>query len=219
VPIRWPAPLPEVLLYHKPAGELVSRHDPQGRACVFTQLPRGNWVAIGRLDFNSSGLLLFTSCGELAQRMMHPRFGLAREYAVRVLAELTAEQLALLRTGVPLDDGLARCETVQAIGGSGRNRWYRLVLREGRNREIRRLFAYFGISVSRLIRVRFGSVVLPPRLRQGQYCRLKPEEVAQLCGELKLLPEAPASADLSATTKSSRPLTPKHKRRAPFKCA
>ncbi len=180
---------PRVLLYHKPEGEIVSRDDPAGRASVFDRLPpvRGaKWLAVGRLDYNTGGLLLLTTAGELANRMMHPRYGLEREYAVRVRGRLTEEQLARLRSGIPLDDGMARCDAVEDGGGEGTNRWYRVVIREGRNRVVRRLFEALGLTVSRLMRVRFGSVTLPPRLKRGQYVELAPREVQRLLASLDL---------------------------------
>lgn len=179
---------PRVLLYHKPEGEIVSRDDPAGRASVFDRLPPargGKWLAVGRLDYNTGGLLLLTTAGELANRMMHPRYELEREYAVRVRGRLTEEQFARLRSGIPLDDGMARCDTVDDGGGEGANRWYRVVIREGRNRMVRRLFEALGLTVSRLIRVRFGSVSLPPRLKRGQYVELPPREVQQLLEEFR----------------------------------
>jgi 23S rRNA pseudouridine2605 synthase len=181
--------LPRVLLYHKPEGEIVSRDDPAGRASVFDRLPpaRGaKWLAVGRLDYNTGGLLLLTTAGELANRMMHPRYELEREYAVRVRGRLTEGQLAQLRSGIRLDDGRARCDAVEDGGGEGTNRWYRIVIREGRNREVRRLFEALGLTVSRLMRVRFGSVTLPPRLKRGQYVELPPREVQQLLASLGL---------------------------------
>jgi len=178
---------PRVLLYHKPEGEIVSRDDPAGRASVFDRLPPargGKWLAVGRLDYNTGGLLLLTTEGELANRMMHPRYGLEREYAVRVRGRLTEAQFARLRSGIPLNDGMARCDTIEDGGGEGTNRWYRVVIREGRNRMVRRLFEALGLTVSRLIRVRFGSVSLPPRLKRGQYVELPPREVQHLLSSL-----------------------------------
>lgn len=189
VTLRSTGRLPRVLLYHKPEGEIVSRDDPAGRASVFDRLPpvRGaKWLAVGRLDYNTGGLLLLTTAGELANRMMHPRYGLEREYAVRVRGRLTEEQLARLRSGIPLDDGMARCDAVEDGGGEGTNRWYRVVIREGRNRMVRRLFEALGLTVSRLMRVRFGFVILPPRLKRGQYVELPPREVQHLLSSLGL---------------------------------
>jgi 23S rRNA pseudouridine2605 synthase len=189
--------LPKVLLYHKPEGEIVSRDDPAGRRSVFDDLPepRGaKWQAVGRLDFNTCGLLVLTTSGELANRMMHPRYGLEREYAVRVQGRLNPEQQAQLLSGVRLDDGMARCESVYDPGGEGANHWYRIVVREGRNREVRRLFEAIGLRVSRLMRVRFGSLVLPPRLRRGQSIELPPQETRQLLAALGIDAVSPATA-------------------------
>ena len=176
-----------VLLYHKPEGEIVSREDPAGRASVFDRLPplRGaRWLAVGRLDYNTSGLLILTNDGALANRMMHPRYGLEREYAVRVRGKLSTDQIARLRSGIDLGDGKAHCEAVAEGGGEGANRWYRIVIREGRNRVVRRLFEALGLAVSRLMRVRFGPVVLPPHLKRGQYVELPPREARALLASL-----------------------------------
>ncbi|MDP2142789.1 MAG: pseudouridine synthase [Gallionella sp.] len=173
-----------ILLYHKPEGEIVSRDDPEGRASVFDKLPklRGQkWIAIGRLDFNTSGLLIFTTSGDLANRLMHPRFEVEREYAVRVQGTMTEEQMALLlKTGVELDDGAVKFEKVEDEGGEGFNHWYRVMLKEGRNRVVRRSFDALGLPVSRLIRVRFGLINLPPRLKRGMTAELGEGEVAQV---------------------------------------
>lgn len=180
--------LPRVLVYHKPEGEIVSKDDPDGRPSVFARLPRlrsGRWISIGRLDFNSCGLLLFTNDGGLANRMMHPRYEIEREYAVRILGEATPEVLARLRSGIELEDGLASFRMIAEAGGEGANRWYRVVLAEGRNREVRRMFEAVGLMVSRLMRVRYGPVQLSPRLKRGQCRDLEPGEVQEL---LKLLP-------------------------------
>ena len=167
-----------VLLYHKPVGELVTRSDPEGRRTVFSQLPPGRWIAVGRLDLNSSGLLLLTDSGELANQLMHPRYGLEREYLARVRGELNAAELARLREGVLLDGIPARFERIQGERqGEGANRWYRVVLQEGRNREVRRLFEALGHPVSRLSRVRYGPVELPGDLAAGKWRELAAKSV------------------------------------------
>lgn len=180
--------LPKVLLYHKPEGEIVSRDDPQGRPSVFDKLPHlrsSKWIAVGRLDFNTSGLLIFTSDGVLANRLMHPRFEMEREYAVRILGELTEEQMKQLTTGVPLDDGQAAFTYLADEGGEGANHWYRVILKEGKNREVRRMFEAIGITVSRLMRVRFGPINLPPRLKRGQWLELDEKETRRLLALIK----------------------------------
>jgi len=175
--------LPRVILYHKPEGEIVSRDDPQGRPSVFDKLPQlqsSKWVAIGRLDFNTSGLLIFTTDGELANRLMHPRFEVEREYAVRIMGRLTPEQMTQLTSGIELEDGLAKFELLSDQGGEGSNHWYRVILKEGKNREVRRMFAAAGQMVSRLTRVRFGPINLPPRLKRGKSMELDETEVKRL---------------------------------------
>jgi 23S rRNA pseudouridine2605 synthase len=161
-----------VLIYNKPEGELVTRQDPDGRPTVFSRLPPGRWIAVGRLDINSAGLLLFTDDGELANRLMHPRYGVEREYAVRVQGVLGPEQLERLKGGVALEDGRAAFERIEAADPRERqstNRWYRVMLKEGRKREVRRMFEAVGVRVSRLLRVRYGPVELPRDLRPGQW--------------------------------------------------
>ena len=175
--------LPKILLYHKPEGEIVSRHDPEGRPSVFDKLPHlrsSKWIAIGRLDFNTSGLLIFTTDGALANRLMHPRFEVEREYAVRILGELTPEQMTQLTTGVELADGLAAFSYLAEQGGEGINHWYRVILKEGKNREVRRMFEAIGLTVSRLMRVRFGPINLPPRIKRGQWLELEEKEIRRL---------------------------------------
>jgi 23S rRNA pseudouridine2605 synthase len=173
-PVHRPGPeKTRVLLYHKPVGEIVTQSDPQGRRTVFDALPPGRWVAVGRLDLNSSGLLLFTDSGELANRLMHPRYALEREYAARIRGELRPEEKKQLLAGVPLDGQLARFESIETHReGEGSNRWYRVVLKEGRNREVRRLFEALGHPVSRLVRLRYGPVDLPADLAPGRWREL-----------------------------------------------
>jgi 23S rRNA pseudouridine2605 synthase len=185
--------VPRVLLYHKPEGEIVSRDDPQGRPSVFNALPRlrgGRWVAIGRLDFNSCGLLLFTTDGALANRLMHPRYGIDREYAVRVLGEVNEAALKQLTDGIELEDGMARFIRLRPAGGEGANHWYNVTLDEGRNREVRRMFEAVGVTVSRLMRVRYGPIVLPSNLKRGQSRELTIDEVQALLKVLKVAEES-----------------------------
>ncbi len=182
--------LPRVVLYHKPAGEIVSHSDPQGRANVFTRLPKirgGKWLSVGRLDLNTEGLLILTNSGDIANRLSHPRYGAEREYAVRVLGEFTAEHQQQLLNGIDLADGSATFNTIEYIGGEGSNRWYRVTLSEGRNREVRRMFEAVGLTVSRLIRTRFGDVMLPNNLRRGRWEELDRNLVGALMVRLGLI--------------------------------
>jgi 23S rRNA pseudouridine2605 synthase len=196
-PLKLPfvAELPQVLIYHKPEGEIVSQDDPEGRASVFDKLPKiknAKWIAIGRLDMNTSGLLIFTTSGELANRFMHPRYEVEREYAVRIFGELTEGQMTQLTEGIELEDGPANFDSISAQGGEGANHWYQVILREGRNREVRRLFEAFQLPVSRLMRVRFGPVNLPPRVKRGQMLKLEQKEVVGLLEWADLpVPSAP----------------------------
>jgi 23S rRNA pseudouridine2605 synthase len=183
VRLRFAAPRVRVLLYHKPAGEIVSRADPEGRPTVFDKLPRlgsAKWIAVGRLDFNSEGLLMFTTLGELANRLMHPRYEVEREYSVRVMGTLTPDQERQLLEGIELDDGPAKVLALADGGGEGANHWYKIVLPEGRNKEVRRMFDALGLMVSRLIRTRYGVVSMPPQLKRGQMIELEREELDAL---------------------------------------
>ncbi len=206
-------PATRVLLYHKPEGEIVSRDDPEQRNSVFDSLPklRGQkWIAIGRLDFNTSGLLVFTTSGELANRLMHPRFEVEREYAVRVQGTMTEAQInTALMQGVVLEDGPVKFEKLEDQGGEGFNHWYRVMLKEGRNRVVRRTFEALGLPVSRLMRIRFGIINLPPRLKRGTVSELGEGEVAQVldwagivAGSDESWPETQTRQDIAQIEKS-----------------
>jgi len=184
-PIRFRiAPPPaRVIAYHKPVGEVVTHDDPQNRPTVFRKLPKlpqGKWQSVGRLDLNTEGLLLFTSSGELANRLMHPRFGLEREYAVRVLGALSNEEKQRLLDGIDLEDGRAQFGSIEDGGGEGANTWYRVTISEGRNREVRRLFEALGHAVSRLIRIRYGAMMLPRGLKRGAWMELDERDIRAL---------------------------------------
>lgn len=181
---------PRIIIYHKPAGEIVSHNDPEGRDTVFSRLPKirmGKWLSVGRLDLNTEGLLIFTNSGDLANRFMHPRYGAEREYAVRILGELSTEQMKQLTAGIELEDGVAQFGSIEFVGGEGSNRWYRVTINEGRNREVRRMIEAMGLTVSRLIRTRFGEVVLPSNLRRGRWEELSAEMATALMVRLGLL--------------------------------
>jgi 23S rRNA pseudouridine2605 synthase len=189
--VRIAPPPPRVLAYHKPVGEVVTHDDPQNRPTVFRKLPKlqqGKWQSVGRLDLNTEGLLLFTSSGELANRLMHPRFGLEREYAVRVLGALSDEERQKLLDGIELDDGKAQFGTIDPGAGDGSNVWYRVTINEGRNREVRRLFEAVGHAVSRLIRIRYGAMVLPRGLKRGAWIELDERDIRAL-GQAAGMPE------------------------------
>lgn len=174
---------PRVLVYHKPAGEIVSTNDPDGRPSVFERLPTmkaAKWIAVGRLDFNTEGLLLFTTSGDLANRLMHPRYGIDREYAVRTLGELEEGMRQKLLAGVELEDGLAQFSKIADGGGEGVNKWYRVIIGEGRNREVRRMFEAIGLTVSRLIRTRYGALTLPKNLKRGRWEEMEEHAVRDL---------------------------------------
>ncbi len=173
----------KVIIYHKPVGEVTTRSDPEGRNTVFDNLPRiqgGRWVSIGRLDLNTSGLLLLTTDGHLANELMHPSNEIEREYAVRVFGEVNPETLKILKTGVLLEDGTARFDAIIDKGGQGANHWYHVILKEGRKREVRRLWESQGVTVSRLIRVRFGTINLPKSVRPGRSEDLTESQIASL---------------------------------------
>ena len=183
VKVRIAPPAPRVIAYHKPAGEVVTHDDPQNRPTVFRRLPRlyqGKWQSVGRLDLNTEGLLLLTSSGELANQLMHPRFGLEREYAVRSLGKLSNEQKQSLLDGITLEDGLAQFGSIEEGGGEGSNCWYRVTISEGRNREVRRMFEAVGHAVSRLIRIRYGAMVLPRGLKRGAFVELREYDIRAL---------------------------------------
>ena len=181
--LRIDPPPPRIIAYHKPAGEVVTHDDPQNRPTVFRRLPKiyqGKWQSVGRLDLNTEGLLLLTNSGELANKLMHPRFGLEREYAVRVLGALSNEEKKRLLEGVTLEDGVAQFGSIEAGGGEGVNCWYRVTISEGRNREVRRMFEAVGHAVSRLIRIRYGAMMLPRGLKRGAFVELDENDIYAL---------------------------------------
>ena len=197
---------PEVIVYHKPLGEVCSRNDPEGRPTVFHRLPKprqGRWISVGRLDINTSGLLLFTTDGELAHRLMHPSQEIEREYAVRLLGEVDMPMLERLVDGVELEDGVAHFDAVEESGGTGANRWFHVILKEGRNREVRRLWESQGVKVSRLSRVRYGPVILERKLRKGQSRPLHAEEMKKLYQAAGL--ELPVIVSVAPTSKPRGP--------------
>ena len=196
---------PRVLIYNKPEGEIVSRDDPEGRTTVFQQLPRikgAKWIAVGRLDINSGGLLLFTTSGDLANRLMHPSYEIEREYAVRVMGILSKAQMQRLVDGVELEEGIAKFDYIEDRGGEGSNHWYHVVLKEGHKREVRRIFQAAGLMVSRLLRVRYGSIRLPPRIKRGQLLELELPQVNALLASVGLIEIAKEKAHVQKNIKS-----------------
>ncbi|MEA5445781.1 pseudouridine synthase [Gammaproteobacteria bacterium AB-CW1] len=213
-PLRLDAgmmPERRVLIYHKPVGEMSTRRDPEGRPTIFDRIPapqRGRWVSVGRLDFNTAGLMILTTDGQLAARLMHPSRQLVREYAVRVRGEVAPELLDKLRSGVKLDDGPARFEEIVDTGGQGQNHWYHVILREGRYREVRRLWEAVGATVSRLIRVRYGPLSLPGDLPRGHWRELGAGQVRALMDAAGLEPEAPLAEASDKKAQSGRRFKP-----------
>ena len=207
---------PRVLLYHKQEGEIVSRDDPEKRSNVFEKLPKlrgSKWIAIGRLDFNTSGLLIFTTSGELANRLMHPRFEVEREYAVRLQGEMTPDQMRqMTREGIELEDGMVKFEKLTDEGGEGFNHWYRLVLKEGRNRVVRRTFEALGMVVSRLMRVRFGIINLPPSIKRGKMAELGEGEIQMILDWVGLAVQAVETPEIvkPLRTPEGKPARPAH---------
>ena len=200
---------PRVLVYHKPAGEIVSTSDPEGRPSVFDRLPTmkaAKWLAVGRLDFNTEGLLLFTTSGDIANRLMHPRYGIDREYAVRTLGELEEGMRQKLLAGVELDDGIAQFSRIADGGGEGVNKWYRVTIGEGRNREVRRMFEAIGLTVSRLIRTRYGSMTLPRGLKRGRWEEMDEHDVRGLMTQIGMdKPERDTSPPRGRPDTQTRP--------------
>lgn len=181
------------LVYNKDEGEMCTRSDPQGRPTVFDHLPslrNGRWVMVGRLDINTSGLLIFTTDGELAYRLMHPKYEIEREYAVRVFGEVTPTILKNLCRGVELEDGLAKFTSIQEMGGEGSNHWYNVTLSEGRNREVRRLWESQDLKVSRLMRIRYGNLILPRELKRGQFMDIPPADLNALQNLVEIFGES-----------------------------
>ncbi len=204
----WQQPQ-QVLLYNKPVGEVCTRKDPEGRRTIFQSLPtpeEGRWVSVGRLDINTSGLIILTTDGELANRLMHPSNEMDREYAVRVLGEVSPEIMQNLRDGVELDDGKAKFNDIQEAGGEGANHWYHVVIQEGRNREVRRLWESQGVQVSRLMRVRYGSIIIPSQLKMGRWMMLEERDLAALYEEVDLQVKVNAPVGRAQRDKKLRPV-------------
>lgn len=196
-----------VLAYYKPEGEICSVSDPEGRPTVFDRLPKltgDRWVMVGRLDINSSGLLLFTNDGELAHRLMHPSSQVVREYAVRVLGEVTPQIASALTVGVELEDGFAKFDDIKEGGGTGVNKWYHVTIKEGRKREVRRMFESQTLKVSRLIRTRYGTMILPKELRTGRFIELDAKEIGKLVESVGLRQRQGTGLNTAAKEKQAR---------------
>jgi 23S rRNA pseudouridine2605 synthase len=206
-----------VLAYYKPVGEVTSRSDPEGRPTIFERLPilrDSRWIAVGRLDLNTQGLLLLTNDGELANRLMHPSSQIEREYAVRILGDIPPATLRQLQEGVPLEDGIARFDSIREAGGEGANHWYHVILREGRHREVRRLWESQGVAVSRLVRVRYGSVSLRRGLRPGHWDELNEAQIDELRKAVGMTPEPQPEPAPRPDSRKKKPIWPNSPRRA-----
>lgn len=204
----WQQPQ-QVLLYNKPVGEVCTRKDPEGRRTIFQALPtpeQGRWVSVGRLDINTSGLIILTTDGELANKLMHPSNEMDREYAVRVLGEVTTDMMQTLRDGVELEDGKAKFADIQEAGGEGANHWYHVVIQEGRNREVRRLWESQGVQVSRLMRVRYGPIIIPNKLKMGKWMMLEGKDLNALYEEVGLSAHEAPKTGRAQREKKMRPL-------------
>ncbi len=204
----------KVILYHKPEGEICTRNDPERRATIYDNLPKlrgGRWVAVGRLDINTSGMLLLTTSGELANKLMHPSNGMEREYAVRVLGEVDREMIKSMREGVELEDGMASFDTIRDAGGQGANHWYHVIIKEGRKREVRRLWESQGVTVSRLIRVRFGDIILPRGLSAGKFVDLDMASLNKLLRTVDMPAIEKKHGRSDARTKTAPRITPDEK--------
>ncbi|MDF1588655.1 MAG: pseudouridine synthase [Gammaproteobacteria bacterium] len=204
----WQQPQ-QVLLYNKPVGEVCTRKDPEGRRTIFQALPtpeQGRWVSVGRLDINTSGLIILTTDGELANKLMHPSNEMDREYAVRVLGEVTTDMMQTLRDGVELEDGKAKFADIQEAGGEGANHWYHVVIQEGRNREVRRLWESQGVQVSRLMRVRYGPIIIPNQLKMGKWMMLQGKDLDALYEAVDLQTQQAPKAGRAQREKKLRPL-------------